>query len=381
MDKSTVTATNGYKRIVRLIWIFSCAIGLTGAGAEMSAAGGCTSFCLCGDGRAIVGKNLDWSIEEGVLCLNPRGLHKKAFVDSTERALEWVSTYASVSFNQLGREFPLGGMNEAGLVVEELAYWPSRFPPPDERPVVNELQWIQYQLDAHASVAEVIERGPDVSPRPLLFGLHYFVADASGDAAVIEFLNGKRIVHHGSGLPIPVLTNDTYKNSVRYLSNFTGFGGTLSVSDGHESPERFVRAATMLREFERGRSSTDPVPHAFAILASTAQEDTQWSIVYDAGERTVRFRTASVPAERIVRLAALDPECDGPILALDLSDPRDGDIGEYLAPWSPEDQERLVSGVLARLAGERIVEDRLRERFQKALVRYGSVVPRCEGVR
>lgn len=31
--------------------------------------------------------------------------------------LGWTSRYASVTFNQWGREFPMDGMNEAGLVV------------------------------------------------------------------------------------------------------------------------------------------------------------------------------------------------------------------------------------------------------------------------
>ncbi len=45
---------------------------------------------------------------------------------------------------------------ESGLVVEELSYSPTQYPAPDARPALNELQWIQYQLDNHRSVQEVI---------------------------------------------------------------------------------------------------------------------------------------------------------------------------------------------------------------------------------
>ena len=36
--------------------------------------------------------------------------------------------------------------------------------------------------------------------------LHYLVADANGNVATIEFLDGKMVVHRGSNLPFTVLT-------------------------------------------------------------------------------------------------------------------------------------------------------------------------------
>ena len=35
-----------------------------------------------------------------------------------EKPIEWISKYGSISFNQFGAEFPYGGINEEGLVVE-----------------------------------------------------------------------------------------------------------------------------------------------------------------------------------------------------------------------------------------------------------------------
>lgn len=40
-------------------------------------------------------------------------------------------------------------MNEAGLVVEQTTLWSTLYPGADERPAVNELQWIRY-LPTHA---------------------------------------------------------------------------------------------------------------------------------------------------------------------------------------------------------------------------------------
>ena len=353
----------------------------SGAWADMSSTTreACTSFRLLVDDSPIIGKNLDWSIEDGILSMNPRGLCKRALVEPASLPLEWVSKYSSMTFNQFGREFPLGGMNEAGLVVEELSYWPSKYPPLDERPGINELQWIQYQLDVHASVAEVIEHISDVQVRPMLFGLHYFVVDASGEAAVIEFLDGELVIHRGSELPVPVLTNNTYRNSVRYLSLHAGFGGKRIVSDGPESPERFVRAATMLQEFEDGQRSTDPVMYAFQILEAVAQDDTQWSIVYDVKSRRVHFITASVPIKRSISLGDLDLDCSGVAIALDLSDNHEGNVREKLSLWTYEDQDRLISNVLEKIAAEGSLDDLKHKRIIEGVIRLGIIVPKCEG--
>jgi penicillin V acylase-like amidase (Ntn superfamily) len=113
---------------------------------------------------------------------------------------------------------------------------------------------------------------------PFLFGLHYLVADRSRSIAVVEFLKGKRVVHTGDGLPVPVLAIDTYRNWIRCLVHHVGFGGTRVVLDGPESPERFVRAATLSKEHEEGKNHESPTGRVFQILGSVEQSDTQWTI-------------------------------------------------------------------------------------------------------
>lgn len=107
----------------------------------------CTTFCIGKDGQLIFGKNYDWVTGAGIINTNHRGFFKTSSHSSKENFISWVSRYASISFNQYGKEFPTGGMNEKGLVVELM--WPdgTRYPDKDERPAVSVLQWIQYQLD------------------------------------------------------------------------------------------------------------------------------------------------------------------------------------------------------------------------------------------
>ena len=50
----------------------------------------------------------------------------------------------------------MGGMNEAGLVVETMMLEETEYPSPDSRPGIEILQWIQYQLDNFSTIEEVI---------------------------------------------------------------------------------------------------------------------------------------------------------------------------------------------------------------------------------
>src|SRR6266542_2870525 len=105
----------------------------------------CTTFILEGDRRVYFGRNLDWDWEEGMVLVNAKHVSKRAFV-AAANAAQWTSKYGSVTFNQFGREMPFGGMNEAGLVVENMWLDETQYPPADARPEINMLQWIQYQL-------------------------------------------------------------------------------------------------------------------------------------------------------------------------------------------------------------------------------------------
>jgi penicillin V acylase-like amidase (Ntn superfamily) len=126
-----------------------------------------------------------------------------------------VSKYGSITFNQYGKEFPTGGMNEKGLVVELMWLDETRYPNPDQRPAVGVLQWIQYQLDNSSTTAEVIGSNSQIRISEKTAPIHFLVADAAGNVATIEFLDGKMVVHKDKELPFPVLTNDTYASSVQ----------------------------------------------------------------------------------------------------------------------------------------------------------------------
>ena len=165
----------------------------------------CTTFLINRHGQLVFGRNYDWITGSGFVCTNPRGLSKSSLQSTTEKPLKWISRYGSMTFNQYGKEFPTGGMNEKGLVVELMWADGTQYPVPDERPAVGVLQWIQFQLDNYSTVGEVIASDSLIRIAKDNPPLHYLVADAAGNAAAIEFYHGRLTVHTGRDTDIPCI--------------------------------------------------------------------------------------------------------------------------------------------------------------------------------
>ncbi len=183
---------------------FTCAFAFASRRAQA-----CTTFLLERDGRTVVGKSYDWDLGHGFVVNNPKGLKKQALPFApNDRPAEWVSKHASVTFNQYGREFPNGGLNDAGLVVEVMWLDSSRAPAPDKRATVSELQWIQYQLDNFSSVSEMIEAAHKVRVSTVYGKVHYLACDATNACAAFENLDGQLVVVRGQGVQ-DLDSNDT----------------------------------------------------------------------------------------------------------------------------------------------------------------------------
>jgi penicillin V acylase-like amidase (Ntn superfamily) len=92
-----------------------------------------------------------------------------SYRDNSEvgRPAVWTSKFGSVTFNQYGREMPFGGMNEAGLVIGTMGLFKkNKFPTPDSRPSIFVQHSLQYQLDNHDSVDEVVHSESQLRIRP-----------------------------------------------------------------------------------------------------------------------------------------------------------------------------------------------------------------------
>ncbi len=301
----------------------------------------CSTFYIRNLGQPVFGRNYDWMVAVGLVTVNKRDVVKFGMIP--DQATTWKAKYGSVTFNQYGREFPMGGMNEAGLVVEQMWLSETQYPEPDGRGALNVLQWVQYQLDTAATVAEVLASDREVRINPLGGAkCHFLVGDRHGNCATIEFLNGKLVSHAGKSLPATVLTNNTYEASTAYLKQHVGFGGTKPIEYTRNSLDRFTCAAELLRGYN-AKQSGNVVDYAFDILARVAQGDaTKWSIVYDLANQRIHFRTHAAGERRFIDLKKLDFSCETDVLMLNVNQKLVGDVTDDLVAYTPERNHTLV---------------------------------------
>jgi choloylglycine hydrolase len=282
----------------------------------------CTTFRLKEkNGNLFFGRNFDFPAGQGQIHINQRNLQKTSMIIVPEKPFTWISRYGSISFNQNGREFPYGGMNEPGLVIEQMMHEnaESKYPALDDRHGLEELQWIQYQLDVSASVADVIASDKTVRISfTSIAPLHFLAADASGNVAVIEYVNGKMVVHTGKDLKYPVLANTTYDVSLAVKKKLDAAGAKIAPEMSGSQFDRFALAAGMVEAFNP--LSGPALEYAFDILNNVSQGGTQWSIVYDLKKKVIHYRTRSNKSIRHMTLNLFDFSCAAARLFVDIEE-------------------------------------------------------------
>ncbi|HEX3047513.1 MAG TPA: linear amide C-N hydrolase [Bacillota bacterium] len=291
------------------------------------------------DSSFIIGKNYDTPDPcYGMIFTNQRNLSKTALIRNPEIPKQWKSTYGSIVFSQVGKEFPSCGMNEAGLVVEQTTLWNTTYPDRDHRPALKELQWIQYMLDTTATVDEVINSLQGLRIAQADAGIQYFVCDGNGDLALIEYILGKEVVFRKNELPYPVIANDMYQTSVDYLHIHRGYGGTKEFKSSPFSIDRFVFIANELNSrIEPGRIDNE-VEIGFSILQQAEFEETPWQLVYQPQEKMIWYKSKNSPQLKSLHLGQFNFSETGQSLVKDI----ESNQSDEFAFYSTEKNYRLA---------------------------------------
>lgn len=310
----------------------------------------CTIFKLVSNGRVLVGENFDFVLGDGDICANQRGVAKTAFTchpASSAPLPAWTARYGSLTFNWWGREFPFSGMNEAGLCVCASGLSTSEYPPLSGRPVLFVAQVVQYLLDTVSTVDAALQAlsAVDIAPPLGATGhLHYFLCDTAGQAAIAAWEDGRAVYYRDADLPVPVLTNTSYRNCRTSLES-----GRVPAPDPITSTERFITTARALTALPE-EDPPEPIETAFSVLslshmgAVTLQDGipmrsliaTEWSIVFDLTAHRISFRTFENSSVRSIDLALFDFSCTTQPLVFDVQDDTAGDISARFTPCTPE---------------------------------------------
>jgi len=296
----------------------------------------------------IYGRNLDSNNPiRGNIFINKRGVYKESitfrelYLGKSMKdvpRLKWISKYGSVTFNIMGAEFPDGGMNEAGLFFEEMTLLETQYPTDYSQPTIHMEQWIQYVLDNFATVEEVLENAKSISIDG--WNWHYFVADSSGQSAVIEFLNGQATITSGDELKTALLCNSTYSEEQRKLMKYSETGSLDSLG----KDKRFHYGRKAMEEFsESGVLSA--VDYGFEILKSLTPEPystTQLSKIYDVGNMIVYYRTTVDSDIKSIDLKCFDFSCSDPMKMLDVNVGSAGNVTKYFSDYSFQENHKMI---------------------------------------
>jgi hypothetical protein len=361
------------KRIISILFLLNILIILTSSGYS------CTTFVLHQGKKLIFCRNLDWYSGTGLAIVNQRNLEKAAIVNSTEKPVKWVSKFGSITFNQIGRELPFGGINESGLVVEHMRLDETVYPSTDNRYAIGAFQWIQFQLDNYSTVEEVINSDTLLRISDTNSKIHFLVCDRSGHTAVIEFLNGKMVCKQGKDLPVPALANSIYEES---LSCYKNDGSTLSnPSIGH-----FCTAASQINHVN-SVSEDSTIAFGFKSLKMVSQQlFTKWSIVYDITDMRIYlkiFETPIIqgenkifmkqppydPTTKVIDFKTFDFNCSAAAKVFDLNGNYDNQVNQYFIPYSTDINKEFIEKAFTFYKGWGLNID-LKEDDLNALAKY-----------
>ncbi len=285
------------------------------ASIELSLA--CTTFVMNDSTHLIFGRNFDWDISSGIIIINKKGLQKQALVQPPNVPAKWISKYGSITFNQIGVDSPMGGMNEKGLVIAQMALFDSKFPTSTKKQVVGELEWIQYQLDNSSTLQEVIDNNKKIQILPAAVPVHYMICDSQGNIGIIEYLNGELVIKQGDDITIPVCSNMLYEQSQTTIKDYLPYGGTKQIPTKWSNvPEIVVTASTMIDQYDKTRNMID---YGFDILNTVGSSTrTQWSTIFDINHKTMYFKTLNNSTTQTIALSDFDFSCSDKIPYLNI---------------------------------------------------------------
>lgn len=295
------------------------------------------------DVAVVVGRTMDWpESTEPVITVLPRGMERDGSKLGGEvvvagEAKTWTSRYASMVTSVYGVG-SADGFNEAGLGAHMLFLVAADFGERDpDRPGVNAGLWAQYLLDNAASVEEALALLDDVQlvmteARGTQTTVHLAIEDATGDSAIIEYVGGEKVVHHGREYTI--MTNDpTYDQQLALLAeqDFSNPSSSMPLPGNVQPTDRFQRAAYFQAMLPEPSSEREAIAGILAIARNVSVPfgapykdfgiyNTEYRTAINLTDGRYFFELTTSPSVVWADLAAFDLEAGAPVMALDPDD-------------------------------------------------------------
>ncbi|MHB8139080.1 MAG: linear amide C-N hydrolase [Smithellaceae bacterium] len=284
----------------------------------------CTRAVYFGkEGQIVTGRSMDWVEDmQSNLWIFPRGMARGG--NMGKKSLQWTSKYGSVitSGYESGSS---DGMNEKGLVANLLYLAEAEYSPDDKRPTLVTSAVVQYLLDNFATVEEAVAAmrqekfrvAAVAAPNGRPGTVHFSISDASGDSAIIEYIKGKQVIHHGKQYQI--MTNSpVYDDQLALYEYWKQIGGTVMLPGTNRAADRFARASFYINATTQSADQREAVAAVFSVMRNVSVprgistptqpniSSTIWRTVADQKNKVYFFENTASPSLVWVRLNQID---------------------------------------------------------------------------
>lgn len=307
--------------------------------------GACTRLVFHGvEGQVMTARSMDWKSEiVSNLWVLPRGMQRSG--ETGANSIQWTSKYGSVITS--GYDISTtDGVNEAGLNANLLWLVESQYPEfaANSKPGLTLAAWAQYVLDNFATVQEAVTAlraepftivTANVPGEDRLATLHLSISDASGDSAIVEYIGGKQVIHHGR--EYQVMTNSPeFDKQLALNSYWAEIGGTTVLPGTNRAADRFARAYFYVNAIPKDPNPNKSLASVFSVIRNVSVpygistpgqpniSSTRWRTVFDHKRQLYFFESALTPNTFWVNLKELDFSAQtGKVLKLDLGPNQD----------------------------------------------------------
>lgn len=319
-------------------------LGISALAATLDSAA-CTRLVFHGvEGQVMTARSMDWKSEiVSNLWVLPRGMQRSG--ETGANSIQWTSKYGSVITS--GYDISTtDGVNEAGLNANLLWLVESQYPEfaANSKPGLTLAAWAQYVLDNFATVQEAVTAlraepftivTANVPGEDRLATLHLSISDASGDSAIVEYIGGKQVIHHGR--EYQVMTNSPeFDKQLALNSYWAEIGGTTVLPGTNRAADRFARAYFYVNAIPKDTNPNKSLASVFSVIRNVSVpygistpgqpniSSTRWRTVFDHKRQLYFFESALTPNTFWVNLKELDFSAQtGKVLKLDLGPNQD----------------------------------------------------------
>jgi len=315
-----------------------CSAAVVAGIAAPSLTNACTRFVYHGaNDQVMTARSMDWRVDTQTnLWIFPRGMNRSGEVGPN--SFQWTAKYGSVIASAYDIS-TTDGLNEAGLSAGVLWLVESKYPEFDgKKPGLTIAAWAQYVLDSFATVDEAVKAlstepftivTDSVPGESRLATLHLAISDASGDSAVIEYIDGKQVIHHGR--QYQVMTNSPVFDQQLALNEYwKQIGGTVMLPGTNRAADRFARASFYVDAIPKVEDPVKALASVFSVIRNTSVpfgistpdqpniSSTRWRTVADHKRKLYFFESALTPNVFWVDLNGIDFSKETKVKMLDL---------------------------------------------------------------